>query len=665
MRFSLQRIDTKFLPYFWRVHIPKRPIASRFRRGERGMLIRADVRWRVGVVAYRDPYALVPHLCQDGQRGVGLVVFAARDSASIDLRDGASLRREVDRLKRSIEVRGGALIEPSAIGVILFHKIEVPDDIESIALDHLGHVLPVALPYPAIISIGSPAQHFRGELLLRLVDGEKCFTSRGDIVHRTDTVIEAERLESRSVRHGDARRVVSLKTKENLHALWSILPLEFTDRRDVGFRAFPGQIPSCFEWYRRMGRETEMRVVVLKRGGGHGCRVRFSVAKGSVGMEAESHIQILPRSASAVLCPKPCIDAPRASSYYEPMGEASAAQTQMRTLLSSLPDIVYILDEHGVFLFLNESISMLGYEPAELIGQYFSLIIHPDDRPNISRDIVVERIRHAEKFPEIPPKLFDERRSGERMTRELEVRLLHRDGHIVYATVNAYGERALDIPLISGLEGMAPQTVGVIHDVSAMHLYQQSLEESLSVKERLLREMHHRVKSNLQLVASLAHLQQLETPSKPAEELLRELESRVKSIALVYEALYQAEKVDKIPARAFFSQFCRAAEETLERLGSRVHLHLHADDCALEVERLVPLSLALLELLDGAYVHAYETRSETTISLTYRCEASGARTLELRGESLSKVQPSSILNVLLEQAGVSYEQYPRGISESG
>ncbi len=347
------------------------------------------------------------------------------------------------------------------------------------------------------------------------------------------------------------------------------------------------------------------------------------------------------------------------------MSETTAAQTQLRALLSSLPDIVYILDEHGIFLFLNESISILGYQPSELIGQHFSLIIHPDDRPNISRDIVVERIRRAEKFPEIPPKLFDERRSGDRMTRELEVRLLHRDGHVVYATVNAYGERALNIPLISGLEGLAPQTVGVIHDVSAMHLYQESLEESLAVKERLLREMHHRIKSNLQLIASLTHLQQLDAPSKPVEELLRELEGRVKSIALVYEALYQSEKVDKIPAKAFFSQFCRTAEETLERVGSKVHLRLHADDCTLEVDRLVPLSLALLELLDKAYVHAYETRSETTISLLYRCEASGARTLELRGESLSKMPPSSILNMLLEQAGASCEQYSQGKTESG
>lgn len=333
------------------------------------------------------------------------------------------------------------------------------------------------------------------------------------------------------------------------------------------------------------------------------------------------------------------------------MSEASAAQIQLRALLSSLPDIVYILDEHGRFLYLNESASLLGYSPSDLVGQHFSLIIHPEDRPNISRDIVVEKIRNAEKFPEIPPKLFDERRSGDRMTRELEVRLLHRDGSVIYAAVNAYGARNLDIPLISGLEGEAPQTVGVIHDVTAMHLYQQSLEDSLAAKEMLLREVHHRVKANLQLVASLAHLQQMDAPARPGPELLRELEGRVKSIALVHEALYQAERVDTVPAGAFFAQFCRAAEETLERVGSRVRLQFSADDCSLEVDRLVPLALALLELLEGAYAKAYDTRSETSISLSYRCGGGGERRLELLGPGLSAARRSMILDVLLRQAG--------------
>jgi PAS domain S-box-containing protein len=330
------------------------------------------------------------------------------------------------------------------------------------------------------------------------------------------------------------------------------------------------------------------------------------------------------------------------------------ARGQVRHLLSSLPDIVYILDEQGHFVFLNEAVSLLGYEPSALIGKHFSVIIHPDDRPNISRDIVVEKIRQANKFPEIAPKLFDERRSGERMTRELEVRLVHRDGHIIYGLVNAYGERDIDVPLLADLVGGA-HTIGVIHDISAMHLYQQSLEESLAAKEQLLREIHHRVKTNLQLVASLAHLKQLDSKTRDASEVLRELEAQVKSIALVHEALYNSEQIDRIAASEFFAQFCHAAEEALESVGSTVHVRFSAADCSLDPDRLVPLALAALELLGGAYRFAFEKRAETEIRLDYRCLENGEQVLVLEGEGMLSAADSMILHALMRQANARLE----------
>ncbi len=270
-----------------------------------------------------------------------------------------------------------------------------------------------------------------------------------------------------------------------------------------------------------------------------------------------------------------------------------ALHTQLRTLLSSVPDIVYILDERGNFVYLNESVTLLGYEPAELVGRHFSIIIHPEDKPNISRDIVVEKIRRANKFPDTPPKLFDERRSGQRMTRDLEVRLVHKDGHIVYALVNAYGERNLDMPLLSDVVGQNPQTIGVVHDVSAMHFYQQSLEDSLTAKEQLLREIHHRVKTNLQLVASLVHLQQ--TDDAPS-----------------YDAPSNDAPSNDAPS-------------------------------------------ALLELLGGAYQTAYEKRAELTVTLTFSCAEGRRRVLEMQGEGILRRADSPIMRALLKYADVGFE----------
>ena len=388
---------------------------------------------------------------------------------------------------------------------------------------------------------------------------------------------------------------------------------------------------------------------------------RTEDAEYSLGQFSNSALlRILPRNASSsrIKCTIYQLFAKK-DSLLSSKNTIAAAQSQLRTLLSSLPDIVYVLDEQGYFLYLNESIGLLGYLPSELVGKHFGTIIHPEDRPNISRDLVVEKIRQDNIMPANPPKLFDERRSGSRMTRELEVRLLHKDGHVIYAMVNAYGEQAFDVPLFSDVVGKKLQTIGVIHDISAMHLYQESLEESLAAKERLLREIHHRIKSNLQLVASLAHLKQIDTKAAAAIEVLKDLETQIKSIALVHEALYQSERVDRLSARDFFGQFCHFAEEALERIGSTVHIKVSAEDYPLDPDLLVPLSLVLLYLLEGAYKASYERREKVEVYLSFVQKQNGMQIIEINGEGIFENADSIVMQALLKQAHANLE-IPRG-----
>lgn len=335
---------------------------------------------------------------------------------------------------------------------------------------------------------------------------------------------------------------------------------------------------------------------------------------------------------------------------------------QLRSLLSSLPDIVYILDEKGTFLYLNEAISQLGYVPSELVGKHFSTIVHPEDRPRISREEVVEKIRKDNVLPDKPPKLFDERRSGDRMTRELEVRLLHRDGHIVFGLVNAYGERNIDASLLDDIDASIPHTVGVIHDISALHLYQKALEDSVAAKERLLREMHSRIKTNLQIIASLAHLRQMEGAGGDPESMLREIQAQIRSIALVHEALYQAENVDRISAREYFRQFAAAAMDALEVVGSRVTLDVSAEDVALDPDRLVPLSLAILELFSAVYRYSYREKEETRAALQLSARTDGSVVIDMVGKGLLESVDSETMRALLEQAGARLETGSEGVS---
>ena len=95
-----------------------------------------------------------------------------------------------------------------------------------------------------------------------------------------------------------------------------------------------------------------------------------------------------------------------------------------RTVLQKLPDIVYKIDPDGHFTFISNSVRILGYEPEELIGKHFSKIIHPDDVKSFSRFIALLKHKGKVTGDKNRPKLIDERRTGKRKTKDLEVRLI-------------------------------------------------------------------------------------------------------------------------------------------------------------------------------------------------------------------------------------------------
>ncbi len=96
-------------------------------------------------------------------------------------------------------------------------------------------------------------------------------------------------------------------------------------------------------------------------------------------------------------------------------------------LVRAIPDIIYELDTQGRFMFLSDAIRTLGYEPDELIGEHFSRIVHPEDLEAVSRATVLLKYKGRTTGDAAAPKLFDERRTGRRATRNLCVRLVPKD----------------------------------------------------------------------------------------------------------------------------------------------------------------------------------------------------------------------------------------------
>jgi two-component sensor histidine kinase len=138
--------------------------------------------------------------------------------------------------------------------------------------------------------------------------------------------------------------------------------------------------------------------------------------------------------------------------------------------------------------------------------------------------------------------------------------------------------------------------------------------ELLSEKEWMLREIHHRVKNNLQVIGSLLHTQADYLSDPTTLAALQESQHRVQAMALVHQHLYQADRVGWVPLPAYVQELATHLLDAFDA-AARVHLHLDLAPLALPVTMATPLGLALNELLINALKHGFAPGRPGTLTL--------------------------------------------------
>ncbi len=293
---------------------------------------------------------------------------------------------------------------------------------------------------------------------------------------------------------------------------------------------------------------------------------------------------------------------------------------QYMNLLQAIPDTVYILDREGRFMYLNDSVRTLGYEPAKLIGKHFSEIVHPSDVPKISRVTVLPSFTGAVTGPESAPKLFDERRAGNRMTRNLEVRLRRGEAAVVgsdylLGSVNAYGEVSCSGYKLPEFEGLGLGTVGVIRDVSARKEHERELESALAAKEVLLKEIHHRVKNNLQVVSSLLNLQESAVADPAARKVFLECQTQIQSMAMVHEVLYRSADFEGVSMQRYFERLLDYLAGVYDASFRGIGWAVSAGTIVLDLDAAIPVALVVNELVSNCFKHAFPEGRQGSVRL--------------------------------------------------
>lgn len=152
---------------------------------------------------------------------------------------------------------------------------------------------------------------------------------------------------------------------------------------------------------------------------------------------------------------------------------------------------------------------------------------------------------------------------------------------------------------------------------ASMLAAEDRLRESLTQKDVLLREIHHRVKNNLQIISSILSLQADALRGDPAEASFLECQSRVQAMAAVHERLYQSEDLSRVSVREYFETLLEAAFMHGAEWAPAARRHLSVDDSTLDLDRAVPCGLIVAEALSNSMKHAFPDGREGTISVRF------------------------------------------------
>lgn len=182
----------------------------------------------------------------------------------------------------------------------------------------------------------------------------------------------------------------------------------------------------------------------------------------------------------------------------------------------------------------------------------------------------------------------------------------HKDGHMVPLEISARSYET---------DGQQ-QFVAVMRDLTERVQSAARLQASLAEKEVLLKEVHHRVKNNLQVIISLLRLQSQQLADPQAREQFRDTQNRVRAMALVHEQLYGTADLAHISFTAYVRNLANSVLRSYTTQAGRVTLALLIpDDLALTLDIAAPLGLVLAELISNSIKYAFPDGREGTITI--------------------------------------------------
>lgn len=262
-----------------------------------------------------------------------------------------------------------------------------------------------------------------------------------------------------------------------------------------------------------------------------------------------------------------------------------------RQILEFIPGMVFTTRPDGYCDYLSQQwVDYTGVPMSEHLGDGWNTFLHPEDQP---RTMAAWRAAVEGTAP------YD-----------LEYRVRRHDG--VYEWFKVVGRPIRD------QSGEIARWFGVALNIEELKRADEVVQASLREKVVLLREVHHRVKNNLQVISSLVSLQADAISDPKLTWIFEDVRDRVRTMALVHEELYQSENLAEIELDSYAASLLRNLWRAHGDAAARVNLRLELEPVKLSVEQAVPCGLILNELASNALKHAFPGSSHGDVTVSLR-----------------------------------------------
>lgn len=176
--------------------------------------------------------------------------------------------------------------------------------------------------------------------------------------------------------------------------------------------------------------------------------------------------------------------------------------------------------------------------------------------------------------------------------------------------------------------------LALVQDITLRKQVEEKLKSSLNEKTVLLKEVHHRVKNNMQIISSLLNLQASRIQDEDVRAIFKDSQNRIRTMAIVHERLYSSQNFDRIEFKPYIRSLTDSLFRSYNTTQSRIQLEIEADDIHLDLNQAIPLGMIVNELISNALKHAFPGNSPGRIKLEFRKDMSDLLRLTVRDDGV-------------------------------